>query len=261
MWTTSSPASTAAAGPTSCRPNPRSAAGNPATCWSTAARTASTAGTSSPPARTTTCPTVAASALEQELLVVLVEEQGDLVEQVGVGLEAALAVHDGERHLTGLLHPFAIAAQRRQLQVAAALLPLPHDRALAPQVEVDLGQGEPVGAADQRTQPCLGLRRLGLADQVAPRPLAPPAHAAPELVELGDAEAVGIEDHHDGGVGDVDAHLDHRRGHQHVEPALAELVHRGVLVGRAQATVQQPEAKPGQLAGLEPGEGVLGRTG
>src|SRR5829696_2340175 len=137
MWTTSSPASTAAAGPTSCRPNPRSAAGNPATCWSTAARTASTAGTSSPPARTTTCPRMAASPLEQELLVVLVE-------QVGVGLEAALAVHDGERHLAGLLHPFAVAAQRRQLQVAAALLPLPHDRALPAQVEVDIGEGEPV---------------------------------------------------------------------------------------------------------------------
>src|SRR5918994_4505333 len=239
MWTTSSPASTAAAGPTSCRPNPRSAAGDRATCWSTAARTASTAGTSSPPARTTTCQTVAASTLEQEFLVVLVEKQGDLVEQVGMGLEAALAVHDGERHLAGLLHPFAVAAQRRQLQVAAALLPLAHDRALAPKVEVDLGQGEPVGAADQRAQPRLGLRRLGLADQVAPRPLAPPAHAAPELVELGDAEAGGVEDHNDGGVGDVDAHLDHRRGHQHVEPALAELVHRRVLVGRAQATVQQ----------------------
>src|SRR5918994_2052621 len=223
MCTTSSSASTAADGPTCCRPSRRSA-GNRATCWSTDARTASTAGTSSPPARTTTCPTVAASALEQELLVVLVEEQGDLVEQVGVGLEAALAVHDGERHLTGLLHPFAVAAQRRQLQVAAALLPLPHDRALAPQVEVDIGQGEPVGAADQGTQARRGLRRLRLADQVAPRPLAPPAHAAPELVELGDAEAVGVEDHHDGGVGDVDAHLDHRRGHQQVEPALAELV-------------------------------------
>src|SRR5215207_5205001 len=103
MWTTSSPASTAAAGHTFCRPNPRSAAGNRATCWSTAARTASTAGTSWPPARTTTCPAVAASSLEQELLVVLVEEQCDLVEQVGVGLEAALAVDDGERHLSGPL--------------------------------------------------------------------------------------------------------------------------------------------------------------
>ncbi len=50
------------------------------------------------------------SALEQELLVVFVEEQGDLVEQVGMGLEAARAVDDLERHPAGLLDPLAVAA-------------------------------------------------------------------------------------------------------------------------------------------------------
>src|SRR5258708_34396319 len=34
---------------------------------------------------------------------------------------------------------------------------------------------------------------------------------AAELVELREAEPIGTLDHHDAGIGDVDAHLDHRR--------------------------------------------------
>ena len=41
--------------------------------------------------------------------------------------------------------------------------------------------------------------------------------AAAELVELGDPEAIGVEDHHHGRVGHVDADLDHRGGDEHVE--------------------------------------------
>src|SRR5262245_21913223 len=104
-------------------------------------------------------------------------------------MAAEALVDDGERHLPGPLDPLAVAAQRRQLVVAAALLALAHDRALAPQLQVDLGQGEAVRRGDERAQPGLGLGGLGRADQVAPAALAAPAHPAPELVELGDAEA------------------------------------------------------------------------
>ena len=44
-------------------------------------------------------------------------------------------------------------------------------------------------------------------------------------MELGDAEAVGIDDHHDARVRNVDADLDHRGGDQQLQPALLELVH------------------------------------
>jgi hypothetical protein len=43
------------------------------------------------------------------------------------------------------------------------------------------------------------------------------AHAAAQLVQLGDAEPVGVEDDHHRRVGHVDADLDHRGGHEHVE--------------------------------------------
>src|ERR671913_977037 len=88
------------------------------------------------------------SALEEEVLVSVVHEEGDLVEQVRVGVEA-LVVDDGERHLTRLLDPRTVPAERRELEVATALLALAHDRALPPQVEVDLGEGEPVVRLDQ----------------------------------------------------------------------------------------------------------------
>ena len=50
----------------------------------------------------------------------------------------------------------------------------------------------------------------------------PPAHTAPQLMELGKAEAVGVLDGHHGGVGHIHPHLDHGGGHQHLDLAGAE---------------------------------------
>ena len=85
-------------------------------------------------------------------------------------------------HLPGRGHQGPVATpQRRQLQIAAALLARAQDRTLAPQLEVDLGQLEAVGAAFQGLEAHrrVGRRRAG--EQVAPRrPVAtgPPDPAA-----------------------------------------------------------------------------------
>ncbi len=81
---------------------------------------------------------------------------------------------------------------------------------------------------------------------------------ATELVELGDAEAVGVEDDHHGGVGDVDPDLDHGGGHQHVEVTSPEGVHRRVLLVGWHPPVQQPDAQALQLLVPEPGVDQLG---
>ena len=61
-----------------------------------------------------------------------------------------------------------------------------------------------------------------------------PADPAAELVQLGDAEPVGVHDHHGGGVGDVHADLDDGGGDQDVHLARGEAAHHVVLVvGRA----------------------------
>ena len=60
----------------------------------------------------------------------------------------------------------------------------------------------------------------------------PAPDPAAQLVQLGQTEPLRVLDHHDGGVGHVDAHLDDRRGHQHLHLAVAEPPHDTVaLVG------------------------------
>ena len=58
-------------------------------------------------------------------------------------------------------------------------------------------------------------------------------------MELGEAEAFGALDHHDGGVGDVDANLDHRGGDEDAGFAGDESRHGGVLVGRRHLAVDK----------------------
>ena len=63
--------------------------------------------------------------------------------------------------------------------------------------------------------------------------------APAQLVQLGDAEALGVLDQHDGRVGHVDADLDHGRGDEHVGAAGRERSHRLLLLARAHAAVQE----------------------
>ena len=76
-------------------------------------------------------------------------------------------------------------------------------------------------------------------------------------MQLGDAETVGVEDHHDRRVRHVDAHLDHRRRHEHVELATPEPSHHVVLLSARHPAVHQPESQPLQLVGGQDGERLL----
>ena len=72
------------------------------------------------------------------------------------------------------------------------------------------------------------------------------ADPAPQLVQLTDAEAVGVHHDHHRGVGHVDADLDDGGAHQDVDLARAERRHHGVLLVGGQPTVHQPEPQTGQ---------------
>jgi hypothetical protein len=55
---------------------------------------------------------------------------------------------------------------------------------------------------------------------------------AAQLVQLRQAQALGVLDDHQAGVGHVDAHLDHRGGHQQLQLAALEGIHhRGLFRG------------------------------
>ena len=119
----------------------------------------------------------------------------------------------------------------------------------------------PRGAAPGRARPA-GIRPVwtpprpaapgpaapggGLGDQQAQTRRAAPADPAAQLVQLGDAEPVGVEHDHHGGVGHVDADLDHRGRDQHVELAGGEVAHHGVLLVGRQPAVQHADPQPVQ---------------
>ena len=90
------------------------------------------------------------------------------------------------------------------------------------------------------------LPRLRGGQQQADPGVGAAADPAAQLVQLGDAEPVGVADHHHRGVGHVDPHLDHRGGDQDVGLPAGEPAHHRVLLLAGQLTVQQldPAARP-----------------
>ena len=73
------------------------------------------------------------------------------------------------------------------------------------------------------------------------------ADAAAQLVQLREAEAIGVLDDHHRRVRHVDADLDHGRRDEHVDLAAPERVHHRFLLARRQLAVQQPEPQPREL--------------
>ena len=61
-------------------------------------------------------------------------------------------------------------------------------------------------------------------------------------MQLGEAEALGMLDHHDGGFRHVDADLDHGGGDQQSRFAGGEARHRRVLVGAFHAAMDETDA-------------------
>ncbi len=145
--------------------------------------------------------------------------------RAGLAASSGVGVDDLERRVAGQPHELAIAAQRRQAQVAAALLRRAHQRALAAQVEVDLGQLEAVGRRHQRLDPRArrGRRRRARrvtsqhCDSWAPRPTRPRSWCSWAMPK----RSASRIDHHRR-VRHVDADLDDGRRHEHVEVAGAE---------------------------------------
>ncbi len=147
--------------------------------------------------------------------------------------------------------------QGRDPQRRQAGLPGAEHVARAPQRQVGLGDGEPIGRPFHDIQPLLRdlIGRIGQEDAVGPMRSA--AHPAAELVELGQAEALRVLDQHHGRVRDVDPDLDHGRGHQDVHLAVGHALHRCLADGRWLLAVDQahPDLRKrrGQALGLRLG--------
>ena len=110
---------------------------------------------------------------------------------------------------------------------------------------------EAVGGLAHRHQALLGdLAERALIQQQADAGRRAAAHAPAQLVQLRQAEALGVLDHHQRGVRHVDADLDHGGGHQHVHLACREGVHDRPASPPASCG-RAPGRRPGR-AGLRP---------
>ena len=101
--------------------------------------------------------------------------------------------------------------------------------AAAAQAKILVGNDEAVfGIAQQGQPPAGGLVHPVLVQQQAKAGVGATAYPAAELMQLRQAEAFGVLDHHHRGFGDVDADLDHRGGDQQADGAGREGGQRGV---------------------------------
>ena len=69
--------------------------------------------------------------------------------------------------------------------------------------------------------------------------MAAPSHPAAELMELCEAEPLGVFNDHDHRIGDIHPHLDDGGGNEHLDPARRKIPHHGVLLSCFQPAVEQ----------------------
>ena len=115
------------------------------------------------------------------------------------------------------------------------------------QLEVGFGNTEAVVglAHDVDASACVVAELIGR-DEDAERLVCSPAYAATKLVELAEAEALGVEDDHDRGVGHVDAHLDNGCGYEHLRLAADETLHLEFLLLRLHMPMDLAHAELGE---------------
>ena len=134
-------------------------------------------------------------------------------------------------------------AQERQ-----AALPGPDEFAGAAQAQVLARDLETVGALEDHFQARARqlAQRLGI-EQDAGRLRRAAADATAQLVQLRKAEALGVFDHHQAGIGHIDADFDHGGRHQYMDFVVDESGHHRSLFAGLEAAMHQADALPRQV--------------
>src|ERR1051325_4640642 len=154
----------------------------------------------------------------------------------------SLAIEQLDCGVAGLLHQRVVAEDVADAKSQSARLARAEELAGAAGLEIALGDVEAVARGGEDVQALLLLVR----DEDAVRLALAAAHAPAQLVQLREAEAVGVDDDHDRGVGNIDAHLDDRRGHEDVDLVALESLHRLFLFRRGHAAVHHGHAAAGE---------------
>ncbi len=139
-------------------------------------------------------------------------------------LEFGVAFDEGAGGRTGFVDGFAVA-EAGHFEVWDAALFEAEDFAGAAEFEVDFGEGEAAVVFFHRFEAGGFFGFFGGREKEAVGFVGAATNAAAELVELGEAEAFGAFDEHNGGVGDVDADFDDGGGNEEVGFVSGEVVH------------------------------------
>src|SRR5215211_6778706 len=147
-----------------------------------------------------------------------------------------------------------VPRETSELQIRKTGLARAEQLALAPDLQVDLGELETVRDLDERLEPpfrFLGQLLLGTRHEEAVRLLGAAADPAAQLVQLGKPEAVCFLHDHDRRVREVDADFDHRCRDEDVQFAPLESIHDGAPLTGPQPAVQTADAEVAQLTLLQ----------
>lgn len=133
--------------------------------------------------------------------------------------------------------------------------------ARAASAQVFFGDLESVGGLLEYGEFLAGFFVVFIDEQDAIGGVGAASDATAELMELGEAEAGGVMDDHDGGVGDVDADFDDGGGDEGLDFVVTKLAHDGVLGFGIDAAVEESDVvffeafAPGGVSG-DGGAGV-----
>jgi hypothetical protein len=170
----------------------------------------------------------------------------------GAGDGGVGGVDEGGCLLLGELEDVAVAGEVGDAEVGEAGLAGAEELAGAALLEVELSEEEAVLGLGHGVEAEFGFGGdLGAGEEDAEGLGGAATDAATELMHLGEAEAFGVFDDHDGGVGNVDADFDDGGGDEDVEFAAFEAGHGDLFVVGGHAAVEKAEAEAGEGAGGE----------
>ena len=167
---------------------------------------------------------------------------------------------DRKRILAGGLHNLLIGDQIGIFQIRYSVLAGAEKLPAAAQAQVLLGDDEAVIGLRHHHHARFGNIidfRGGDQDAVGLGP--PPPHPSAQLMELAEAEALSMLDHHHRGGGHVDPHLDDGGGDEHVDAAALEIGHDRFFFRHFQSAVKQGQAVVGKYLFLQIVIGLGGR--
>ncbi len=158
-------------------------------------------------------------------------------------VEAGIVGDDSEGVAARELEQGVVVNNIRNAQFRQAMLPRAEEFARAAQLQVLLRDAEAVGRRADDVQPLARLVPLRLGEEEEERRPAAAPDAAAQLVQLRQAEPLGVLDDHDRRVRDVNPDLDDDGRDEEVITPRAELGHHAVLLVGPHAAVQQGDAE------------------